>query len=180
MPVSALNRLHRRAWFQGCLATLAARGLFASAPPDSTYLRLKKPLSIPVATVKSLWQPYEFSAWVVKPASGGTPAVDRLLKGVLLRVAAGSSHEDLEALCLHCPHELCYVQLFKDPGTVRLTRSPRPANPLMVCPCHFSVFDPKAAGGLLQGPADRGLFRFRFEMRDDVVEVLEVEQAAVL
>ena len=170
----------RRTWLQACLTALGAQGLPATAPtPGASYLRLKKPVSIAAGDLR-LWRPHPFSAWVDKPAAQGEPAAERLLKGILVRASEKPGPESLRALCLHCPHELCYVQLVEDLHHVRLKQSTRPDHPLLVCPCHFSVFDPQKEGALLEGPAERGLFRFRFQMRDDVVEIQEVEAAAVL
>lgn len=176
----ATRRLVRRTWLQACLTALGAQGLAAAAAaPGASYLRLKEPVSIAVGDLQP-WRPHPFSAWVDKPAAEGEPAAERLLKGILVRASEKPGPESLRALCLHCPHELCYVQLVEDLQHVRLEQSERPAHPLLVCPCHFSVFDPQKEGALLEGPAERGLFRFRFQMRDDVVEIQEVEAAAVL
>lgn len=176
----ATSRVVRRTWLQACLTALGAQGLLATVPPPgAAYLRLKEPVSIAVGDLQ-LWRPHPFSAWVVKPAAHGKPSAERLLKGILVQASEKPGPESLRALCLHCPHELCYVQLVEDLNHVRLKQSTRPDHPLLVCPCHFSVFDPQMEGALLEGPAERGLFRFRFQMRDDVVEIQEVEAAAVL
>ncbi len=176
----ATRRLVRRTWLQACLTALGAQGLAATAPtPGAPYLRLKEPVSIAVGDLQ-LWRPHPFSAWVDKPAAEGEPAAERLLKGILVQASEKPGPESLRALCLHCPHELCYVQLVEELHHVRLEQSARPDHPLLVCPCHFSVFDPQKEGALLEGPSERGLFRFRFQMRDDVVEIQEVEAAAVL
>ncbi|MEO1227443.1 MAG: arsenate reductase (azurin) small subunit [Myxococcota bacterium] len=37
----------------------------------------------------------------------------------------------------------------------------------LVCPCHFSVFDPARGGACEQGPASTGLPRVRLEIDDD-------------
>jgi ubiquinol-cytochrome c reductase iron-sulfur subunit len=51
-----------------------------------------------------------------------------------------------------CTHAGCAVSLYRKP-TFPSTQ-PRPA---LVCPCHYSTFDPAAAGKVLFGPAGRPL-----------------------
>jgi ubiquinol-cytochrome c reductase iron-sulfur subunit len=51
-----------------------------------------------------------------------------------------------------CPHAGCAVSMYRHPR-FRPTE-PRPA---LVCPCHYSTFDPAAGGKLLFGPAGRAL-----------------------
>jgi Rieske Fe-S protein len=173
--------LPRRWWLTRCLAVL---GLGGSALPTSAaetaYRELKQPVSVLLSAVEKPWQSAGFSAWARKPATADADASDLLLKGVLLRVRKPVEDDvGLRAFSLHCPHELCYVQLVEETEAVRIESGPKPENPVLVCPCHFSVFDPRERGRLLTGPAGRGLYRFRFEVRDNVVEIQEVEEAAL-
>jgi ubiquinol-cytochrome c reductase iron-sulfur subunit len=51
-----------------------------------------------------------------------------------------------------CTHAGCAVALYRTP--LYEPTSPRPA---LVCPCHYSTFDPAAGGAVLFGPAGRPL-----------------------
>jgi ubiquinol-cytochrome c reductase iron-sulfur subunit len=51
-----------------------------------------------------------------------------------------------------CTHAGCAVALYRVP--LFPPRSPRPA---LVCPCHYSAFDPERKGEVLSGPAGRPL-----------------------
>jgi Rieske Fe-S protein len=56
----------------------------------------------------------------------------------------------------------------------------KPMNPLFECGCHFSVFDAAQEGARLSGESPRGLYRFRVTgVRDDMVEITEIEEAAL-
>jgi ubiquinol-cytochrome c reductase iron-sulfur subunit len=51
-----------------------------------------------------------------------------------------------------CTHAGCAVALYRKP-----TFPPVEPRPALVCPCHYSTFDPAAAGKVLFGPAGRSL-----------------------
>jgi len=51
-----------------------------------------------------------------------------------------------------------------------------PDHPLLVCPCHFSVFDPLQDGDVLNGPAHRGLYRFRLATSGTKIQITQVEE----
>jgi ubiquinol-cytochrome c reductase iron-sulfur subunit len=51
-----------------------------------------------------------------------------------------------------CTHAGCAVSLYRAP-----LYAPAAPGPALVCPCHYSMFDPGAAGKVLFGPAGRAL-----------------------
>jgi ubiquinol-cytochrome c reductase iron-sulfur subunit len=51
-----------------------------------------------------------------------------------------------------CTHAGCAVALYRKP-----TFPPVQPRPALVCPCHYSTFDPSQGGKVLFGPAGRGL-----------------------
>jgi ubiquinol-cytochrome c reductase iron-sulfur subunit len=51
-----------------------------------------------------------------------------------------------------CTHAGCAVSLYRKP-----TFAPVQPRPALVCPCHYSTFDPAAGGKVLFGPAGRNL-----------------------
>ena len=166
------------------LGLLGAAGLPASlmaAPEDSRYRELKEGVTVPLDRVTKLWEPFAFRALTSKLLPDGRVGSALLLPGVLLRVNAESDDDSgLRAFCLSCPHELCDVSLTEDAGLVRVPEAARkPAHPLFVCPCHFSVFDPAANGARLTGPAQRALYRFRLRVSAAEVEIDAVEEDAL-
>jgi ubiquinol-cytochrome c reductase iron-sulfur subunit len=60
--------------------------------------------------------------------------------------------EGILAFSKICTHAQCAISLFRYP--LFAERSPGPA---LVCPCHYSTFDPAAGGAVLFGPAGRPL-----------------------
>jgi quinol---cytochrome c reductase iron-sulfur subunit len=51
-----------------------------------------------------------------------------------------------------CTHAGCAISLYRAP-----LYAPATPKPALVCPCHYSTFDPAAAGAVLFGPAGRPL-----------------------
>jgi ubiquinol-cytochrome c reductase iron-sulfur subunit len=51
-----------------------------------------------------------------------------------------------------CPHAGCAVSMYRYP-----LYAPHAPGPALVCPCHYSTFDPRTGGTLLFGPAGRDL-----------------------
>jgi ubiquinol-cytochrome c reductase iron-sulfur subunit len=58
-----------------------------------------------------------------------------------------------------CTHAGCAISLYRVPSFAPL--QPRPA---LVCPCHYSTFDPAAGGTVLYGPAGRSLPQLPLEL----------------
>jgi ubiquinol-cytochrome c reductase iron-sulfur subunit len=61
-----------------------------------------------------------------------------------------------------CTHAGCAVALYRKPTFADV--EPRPA---LVCPCHYSTFDPAAGGAVLFGPAGRPLPQLPLEIDRD-------------
>ncbi len=176
----------RRGWLARCLGVLA---WFASVTPGlaaskDVFRKLKQPVAVPKGSLEREWTPVPFTARATKPHPGPDGISDILLRGILVRVSGpepdgAPDDKGIRALCLHCPHELCYVNLVEETEAVRVPEGAKPDNPLLVCPCHFSVFDPASDGALLTGPAGRGLYRFQFEVSENTIEIQGVEEAAL-
>jgi len=175
----ALLGLGRRAWAQ-----------LANSSPPVRYAPLTRPVKIPAAAVSTPWQPVPFVAEATRsdePAAPKRAARRRvLISGVLFRAfrraGAPGSIEDthLSALCVTCPHEQCQVDLVTDQERLARMMGQKPMNPLFECGCHFSVFDAAQEGARLSGESPRGLYRFRVTgVRDDMVEITEIEEAAL-
>jgi ubiquinol-cytochrome c reductase iron-sulfur subunit len=88
---------------------------------------------------------------------------DRELIGsplVVVRIGPGSA--GVVAYSKICTHAGCAIALYRKP-TFRDTQ-PRPA---LVCPCHYSSFDPARNGKVVFGPAGRPLPRLPLEIDGD-------------
>ena len=70
--------------------------------------------------------------------------------------------EGLVAYSKVCTHAGCAVSLYRSP-----LYEPTSARPALVCPCHYSTFDPAAAGAVLFGPAGRPLPQLPLEIGAD-------------
>ena len=51
-----------------------------------------------------------------------------------------------------CTHAACAIALYRKP-----TFAPTQPRPALVCPCHYSTFDPATGGTVIFGPAGRPL-----------------------
>jgi quinol---cytochrome c reductase iron-sulfur subunit len=58
-----------------------------------------------------------------------------------------------------CTHAGCAISLYRNP--LFPANAPRPA---LVCPCHYSTFDPATGGGVIFGPAGRPLPQLPLEI----------------
>jgi ubiquinol-cytochrome c reductase iron-sulfur subunit len=85
---------------------------------------------------------------------------DRELIGspvVVVRIESG-----IVAYSKICTHAGCAIALYRKP-----TFAPTQPRPALVCPCHYSTFDPAANGKVLFGPAGRPLPRLPLEIDRD-------------
>ncbi len=89
------------------------------------------------------------------PEQVGAPLAVVRLDPAALRLPAGRAHwapEGILAYSKVCTHAGCSVALYRSP--LFEPTEPRPA---LVCPCHYSTFDPARGGTVLFGPAGRPL-----------------------
>jgi ubiquinol-cytochrome c reductase iron-sulfur subunit len=61
-----------------------------------------------------------------------------------------------------CTHAACAVSLYRTP-----LNEPTGPQPALICPCHFSTFDPASGGTVLFGPAGRDLPQLPLEIDGD-------------
>ena len=108
---------------------------------EHRYLELRETVTLPATAVAEPWQTASFDAWLT------TTSGDKLLQGLLVRTGRDEgSAAGLEAYCVICPHEICHVEYVRETAEVRMDKGDAPQRPLLVCPCHFSVFDPRDRG----------------------------------
>ncbi|MBD3648774.1 MAG: Rieske 2Fe-2S domain-containing protein [Pseudomonadales bacterium] len=161
-----------RRTFLGVLSSLvgmcAMPGRWIRAAEPDTFVPLREIVTLPAESVPGAWTTADFNAFLKDP---GEPDIDKMLKGILIR-----TDRDLQAYCIYCPHEVCMVTFREDTSTLKLEQPREETHPLMVCPCHFSAFDPLQDGAKISGPAWRGLYRFRVEQDRDVIHITGVER----
>jgi ubiquinol-cytochrome c reductase iron-sulfur subunit len=89
-----------------------------------------------------------------KEDAGSPVVVVRVPRGSLALPGdlAGFDVDGIVAYSAICTHAGCAISMYRVP-TFRPTE-PRPA---LVCPCHYSTFDPATGGSVLFGPAGRPL-----------------------
>jgi Rieske Fe-S protein len=152
----------------------AAPGLLPGpSSGEDRFRELAEVVEVPLEDLPERGSSAPFKAWVEAP---GTPVGELLLRGILWRLGEGA----LDAFCLLCPHEICEVERVTDAAAVRRDAAVTlPEPPLLVCPCHFSVFDPERGGERVAGPAPRGLYRFGLEIAGDRVRIDRVEASLV-
>lgn len=61
-----------------------------------------------------------------------------------------------------CTHAGCAVSLYRTP-----LYEPTSERPALVCPCHYSTFDPATGAGVIFGPAGRPLPQLPLELGDE-------------
>ena len=85
----------------------------------------------------------------------GAPLVLVRLPPAELQLPRGRAHwapQGILAYSKICTHAGCAINLYRYP--LYPAAEPRPA---LVCPCHYSTFDPATGGSVLFGPAGRPL-----------------------
>ncbi len=74
----------------------------------------------------------------------------------------GWAPEGILAFSKICTHAGCAISLYRKP-----LYAPTSPHPALVCPCHYSTFDPAAGGAVIFGPAGRGLPQLPLEIDGD-------------
>lgn len=150
-----------------------------------TYRDLETPVVFPAEAIADPWSSLPFEARVPRDDPAGDAVV---LAGVVLRTgpagapgdrSASDDGGEVQAFCLLCPHEICHVVYRTNTSRVQLEAGATPEHPLLVCPCHFSVFNPLSDGALISGPAYRGLYRFKVQVERDTVKITQVEEGVL-
>jgi ubiquinol-cytochrome c reductase iron-sulfur subunit len=94
----------------------------------------------------------------------GSPVVLVRLDPTSLDLPADRSGWDADGVLAFskiCPHAGCAINLYRFPTFP--AQSPGPA---LVCPCHYSTFDPATGGKRIFGPAGRALPQLPLDLDD--------------
>jgi Rieske Fe-S protein len=152
-PISCLAateiRLQRRQLILGLVALPALAG---TAAADESALAV-----VDQAAVAKTWDAAEF-----------TFKLDgEELPGIVIKLADGRWY----ASSLICPHAKCTARYFSDVNVARDTFDVDVINPVLGCPCHFSVFDVAQGGKVIHGPAPNPPLQLAATARDGKVVV---------
>jgi ubiquinol-cytochrome c reductase iron-sulfur subunit len=85
----------------------------------------------------------------------GAPLIIVRLRPSQMQLPADRAHSAPQGIVAYskiCPHAGCAVSMFRSP-----LYDPAQPGPALVCPCHYSTFDPTDGGSVLFGPAGRPL-----------------------
>ncbi|HEX9810210.1 MAG TPA: Rieske 2Fe-2S domain-containing protein [Alphaproteobacteria bacterium] len=161
---------------------LAAGGIVRSRPAAAAPEVPPNP-RIPLDRVREPWSAAEFTFYKLVEDRRGPVVSD--FPGYLIRLPKetpghAETRDGLYAVSRVCPHEGCRFHLFRPGEEIPFGLPdgvPRSIpNPLLVCPCHRSAFDPAHAGRVMGGPAPRPPYRFEFRIEDGVAVILALER----
>jgi len=183
-----LSDPRRRVFVKGVAAAVTlspALGLADIAVEDT--LPLLAPVVITQTDLDSADGLVAFEAWFRwqernRLVSGLLLDLDRLLPpGSLPAPDSRAANWPLAAYVSNCPHESCKVRLESDPQNLARVseRAQLPDGPLLLCPCHFSIFNPADDGTRISGPAYRGLYRFVLDVQGGSITISRLERSVV-
>ena len=128
--------------------------------------------TIDISSLDKPWSSLEFRF----PAKGTNEETVHV-PGIAIRLPAEDKEQgSLFVASRICPHQACELLYFTDPNQVQEIFRIKIKNPVLACPCHLSVFDLSQDGKVLNGPAPRPPFRFRFSTAGKRLMVLDLEK----
>ena len=146
--------------FGGPVALLVGRLGWRPASAASE-VRIKKPAGA--------WETAEFNF----------EKAGRSFPGIVVRLpdTAGQA-SNIYAACRICPHEACVFGFESNYQVVGTIVGVDISNPVFLCRCHLSVFDPARDGKVISGPAKRPPWQFDVRERGDEIAVTGIEDGA--
>jgi arsenite oxidase small subunit len=126
-----------------------------AAVPRATAAEVSE---LAVADQKTLAEPWAAVEFTFELAGERVPGIVIKLPG-----------EQWYASSLICPHAECVTRYFGDVTVARDTFDVAAKNPVLGCPCHFSVFDVANGGQVISGPAPNAPLQLTVEVRDGKV-----------
>ena len=179
--------LARRTFLQTVAVLLAGLGPRLRAQGRRFRLRyhpLSRPVLVPRETFAVPNRARRFRATGVSLPTATVPGQPVRVNGMVVRTSdAGDSPDRSRAVCAVCPHEQCEVDFVGDPADLHadvIAETGPVDGPVYLCPCHNSAFTVDD-GRRLDGPAPRGLYRFRVtEVTETSVVIGEVEEDVLL
>jgi Rieske Fe-S protein len=148
------NPLERRQ----VLFNLLSAATFAAVP----RARAAEGSELPVAAQRDLAEPWTAVEFAFDTEGERVP-------GIVIKLP----DERWYASSLICPHAKCVVRYFTDVGVARDTFDVAVKNPVLGCPCHFSVFDIANGGKVLTGPATESPLQLAVDVADGKVFVVQ-------
>ena len=153
-------------------SSLRKRGVHAAIAPQAPQ--------VPLSQLSSPWSfaEIEFTK-KIKTHRGMQPST---FPGYVIRLPEtigrqlGLKH-NLYAVSRICPHEGCPIKFYHQRSEVPhlLFEMEDFPNPMLVCTCHQSVFDPAQGGKVLDGPAPRPPWTFDFVIEKGRIIIKDLE-----
>jgi len=119
------------------LARLAALPLLAAVPGA-------RGTELATVGIDRLSEPWSAAEFEFEAAGDSQP-------GILVRLPQDRWY----ASSLLCSHNNCKLMFVRDLAMARDSFSVKTSNPILGCPCHFSVFDIAQGGKVVTGPAPK-------------------------
>ena len=155
-PSSAGSRLTRRRFIQ----TTGAAGVGAAAPIVIGSQTAAETTGYPLKPIVALDELSPGATVAFTYPDDRSPALLlRMPTEVLEGVGPDASIVAFSSLCTHKGCPVSY----------------RPEHRLLICPCHWSTFDPEKAGGLVIGQASQSLPRIELRVESGMVVATGVE-----
>lgn len=135
--------------------------------------------SVPLTLLSSPWSFVEFEfTKQIKTHRGLKPST---FPGYVIRLPDSVGHpsvlqKGLYAISRICPHEGCPINFYRQRAEVPYPLQVEEfSNPMLVCTCHQSVFDPAQGGKVLSGPAPRPPWVFDFVIEKGRIIIKDLE-----
>ena len=142
-PVLDVSSLYRTPWRRGVrLVDEAGRGFRGDEIEEDTFYTAypehadREQMGAPLVVVRLQFEQLQLPAGRRGWAPGGIVAYSKI-----------------------CTHAGCAIALYRKP-----TFPPVQPRPALICPCHYSTFDPAKGGDVLFGPAGRPLPQLPLEI----------------
>ena len=150
------SRLTRRRFIQ----TAGAAGVGAAAPAVIGSKAAAETAGYPVKAIAAIGELPPGTAVPFTYPDDRSPALLLRMTGAVLEgVGPDSSIVAFSSLCTHKGCPVVY----------------KPEHRLLICPCHWSTFDPEKAGSLVIGQASQPLPRIELRVESDMVIATGVE-----
>lgn len=156
-----MKDVRRRDFLKGGVAVVAGVGMAAKAGPAVAETKKAEAVavfpSVDIAPLGSIPPgteiPFDYP-------DGNSPAM-------LLRLKAGADggvgpDRDIVAFSMLCTHKGCPLNFVAD-------------RQMLICPCHWSSFDPSKGGRLIIGQASQSLPQMKLEVKDGMVRAVGIE-----
>ena len=168
----------KRRSFLGCLLRAGAFLPFSFFKKRSVYGASALGPQVPLIQLKSPWSFVEIEFTKQVKTHRGLKA--STFPGYIVRLPNAAARQlslkhGLYAVSRICPHEGCPINFYRQRDEAPHNLELEFPNPMLVCTCHQSVFDPAQGGKVLSGPAPRPPWTFDYIVEKGRVIIKDLE-----